>query len=439
MSSAKLMKVHEEIADGRILRWGDIATLEYGRALRTHGEGHGRVRVFGTNGPIGWASEALVTRSTVIVGRKGAYRGVHYSAEPCFVIDTAFYVKPKVEFDMRWAYYQLLTQNINELDSGSAIPSTTRESFYGLPVFFPSLAEQRRIARILGSLDDKIELNRRMCATLEEMARAIFRSWFVDFDPVRAKVAAIAEGRDPERAAMAVISGKKEEDLDTLPSEALASLRATAAHFPSSFADSEAGEIPEGWSPGSFGEIAVQRRRNASVADIDPEEPHVGLEHFTRASLALFDWGVGRGLESQKFRFERGEVLFGKLRPYFHKVCIAPVSGVCSTDVVVLSPVRPDWTSYMRLVVSEPAMIEHATALSDGTRMPRASWGDLSIFPVVKPPQELAARFDGVVGPMLDTLTLLPHESRTLATLRDTLLPQLMSGEISVEPVEARR
>jgi type I restriction enzyme S subunit len=232
---------------------------------------------------------------------------------------------------------------------------------------------------------------------------------------------------------MVAISGKRDEaDLDTLPPETLAALRATAALFPSGIVESEVGEIPEGWSPGSFGEIAVQRRRNASAADIDPEEPYVGLENFTRASLALFDWGVGRGLESQKFRFERGEVLFGKLRPYFHKVCIAPVSGVCSTDVVVLSPIRPEWTSYMRLVVSEPAMIEHATALSDGTRMPRASWGDLSIFPVVKPPQELAARFDGVVGPMLDTLTLLPHESRTLATLRDTLLPKLLAGEMKV-------
>ena len=146
----------------RELRWGDLATLEYGRALRGHNSRTGPIRVFGTNGPIGWHDEALCLYPSVVVGRKGAYRGVHYSAEPFFVIDTAFYLKPKVELDTRWAYYQLLTQDINGLDSGSAIPSTRREDFYNLQVQVPPLPEQHTIAQILGSFDDKIELNRRL-------------------------------------------------------------------------------------------------------------------------------------------------------------------------------------------------------------------------------------------------------------------------------------
>ena len=170
-------------------RWGDLATLEYGRALRGYGTAQGTFRVFGTNGPIGWHDEALCPHPSVIVGRKGAYRGVHYSAEPFFVIDTAFYLKPKVEMDVRWAYYELLTQDINLMDSGSAIPSTSREEFYGLPISVPPLSEQRAIAHVLGTLDDKIELNRRMNETLETMAQALFKSWFIDFDPVRAKAA----------------------------------------------------------------------------------------------------------------------------------------------------------------------------------------------------------------------------------------------------------
>ena len=121
----------------------------------------------------------------MIVGRKGAYRGVHYSHEPFFAIDTAFYLKPKTEIDAKWAYYQLLTQDINGMDSGSAIPSTSRDDFYALPVTIPPLPEQRAIAHILGTLDDKIELNRRMNQTLEAMAQAIFQDWFVDFGPSR--------------------------------------------------------------------------------------------------------------------------------------------------------------------------------------------------------------------------------------------------------------
>ena len=188
----------------------------------------GSFRVFGTNGPIGWHDEALCPHPSVVVGRKGAYRGIHYSAEPCFVIDTAFYLKPKTELDVRWAYYELLTRDINGMDSGSAIPSTSREEFYSLPVSVPPPPEQRAIAHVLGTLDDKIELNRRMNETLEAMARALFKSWFIDFDPVRAKMA----GRDPG-----------------LPQH-LADL------FPDRLVDSELGPIPEGWEVKRIEDIA---------------------------------------------------------------------------------------------------------------------------------------------------------------------------------------
>ncbi|MFH2001762.1 MAG: restriction endonuclease subunit S, partial [Planctomycetota bacterium] len=167
--------------------WGDLALLEYGKGLRDYQESDGPFRVFGTNGPIGWHDEPLCPFPSVIIGRKGAYRGIHFSPDPFYVIDTAFYLNPKVKFNIKWAYYELLTHDINGMDSGSAIPSTSRDSFYSLPVIVPPEDEQNAIAHILGSLDDKIELNRRMNETLEAMARAIFKSWFVDFDPVRAK------------------------------------------------------------------------------------------------------------------------------------------------------------------------------------------------------------------------------------------------------------
>src|SRR3990172_4433104 len=144
------------------MQWGDLVTLEYGKGLRGYEHGSGKYRVFGTNGPIGWHHEPLYHHPTIVVGRKGAYRGIHYSAQPCFIIDTAFYLKPRTEFDMRWAYYELLTHDINAMDSGSAIPSTSRDAFYRLPVCVPTdITEQRAIAHILGTLDDKIELNRR--------------------------------------------------------------------------------------------------------------------------------------------------------------------------------------------------------------------------------------------------------------------------------------
>ncbi len=224
------------MGDWRNTTWGELATLEYGRALRRYGESAEAFPVYGTNGPIGWHSEALCTHAGVIIGRKGAYRGVHYSPTPFFVIDTAFYLEPKANIDLKWAYYELLTHDINGLDTGSAIPSTTREAFYALKVRVPPIEEQRTIARVLGALDDKIDLNRRMNETLEAIARTIFKSWFVDFEPVRAK----KEGRRLE------VSGR------------------IAALFPDRFEASELGPIPVGWTIKAAGDVA-QRNRHGAV------------------------------------------------------------------------------------------------------------------------------------------------------------------------------
>ena len=114
--------------------WGDLVTLEYGKGLKGEHAGEGAYPVYGTNGRIGNYQAPLCEYPGIIIGRKGAYRGVHYSSTPFFVIDTAFYVKPRVPLKMRWAFYEILRQDINAMDSGSAIPSTSREDFYRLPV-----------------------------------------------------------------------------------------------------------------------------------------------------------------------------------------------------------------------------------------------------------------------------------------------------------------
>ena len=131
-------------------RWGDIATLEYGKSIRDYRDSGGKYRVFGTNGPIGFHDEALCKSAGIVIGRKGAYRGVHYSHEPFFVIDTAFYLKPKTALDLMWAYYELLRFDINSMDSGSAIPSTSRDDFYGIPVIVPPPLIQSAFGKIVG-------------------------------------------------------------------------------------------------------------------------------------------------------------------------------------------------------------------------------------------------------------------------------------------------
>ncbi|MBS1856132.1 MAG: restriction endonuclease subunit S [Acidobacteria bacterium] len=157
----------------RPCKWGDLATLEYGKSLRTYSDNGGSYRVYGTNGPIGWHSEPLCPRPGIIIGRKGAYRGVHFSSAPFFVIDTAFYLNPKLDLDLIWAFYEILALDINGMDSGSAIPSTSRDDFYALPVTLPSSGVVRALGQLIRPLFKKREANDSEAVTLAALRDAL--------------------------------------------------------------------------------------------------------------------------------------------------------------------------------------------------------------------------------------------------------------------------
>ncbi|BDV01380.1 hypothetical protein TDMWS_14650 [Thermodesulfomicrobium sp. WS] len=153
--------------------------------------------------------------------------------------------------------------------------------------------------------------------------------------------------------------------------------------------------------------------------------------------ITLSDWGVGDGLESNKFEFRKGEILFGKLRPYFHKVGVAPVDGVCSTDIVVVAPKTPVWFGFVLGHVSSVEFVEYTNAGSTGTKMPRTSWAEMARYTVALPPQAVARASTETLQPFVTHIIAGVHETRTLAQLRDTLLPKLISGELRIRDAEA--
>ena len=285
----------------------------------------------------------------------------------------------------------------------------TKHDLENIDVALPPLSEQRAIAHVLGTLGDKIELNRRMNEMLEAMARALFKSWFVDFDPVRAKM----EGR-----------WRRGESLPGLPAE----------HydlFPDRLVDSELGEIPEGWEVRALGDVAKQRRSGVRPEEIDAESPYIALEHMPKRCIALAQWGNADGLASGKFKVEQGDILFGKLRPYFHKVGVAPLDGVCSTDIVVVQPKSNLWSGFVLGHTSSAEFVEYTDATSTGTRMPRTNWADMARYKVTLPSIEVSKAFTGLVDPCVNRIVSAIHESHSLAVQRDALLPGLMSGEVS--------
>ena len=327
--------------------------------------------------------------------------------------DTVKLTPRRADTPIDYLYWLLRTQEYRGYCRAHATGTTnlglSREDFLAFQAPAPT-PYQRRIVDTLGTLDDKIELNRRMNKTLEALALALFTSWFVTFDPVRAKMA----GRDPG-----------------LPKH-------IADLFPDRLVESELGEIPESWEVATLDSVAENPQRGIQAQQIPLGTPYVALEHMPKRCIALSEWSTADGVASNKLEFTRGDILFGKLRPYFHKVGVAPLDGVCSTDIVIISPADPDWYGFVVGHVSSSAFVDYTNAGSIGTKMPRTKWSDMARYGIALPNQALANEFTQRIAPWIEHVVAAIHESSTLAALRDTLLSRLVSGEVRVKVTDRR-
>jgi type I restriction enzyme S subunit len=273
----------------------------------------------------------------------------------------------------------------------------------------PPLAEQKAIAAVLGALDDKIELNRRMNATLEAMARALFQSWFVDFDPVRAKL----DGRPPAA-------------LDP----------ATAALFPEHLEDSPLGHIPRGWTAQRLPEaIEVNPRRTLKSGTIAPYLDMKNLPTQGHSAEEVIDREFSSGT-----KFQNGDTLLARITPclengktgYVDFLEVGQV-GWGSTEYIILATKPPLPPQFGYLLARSDALRSHAIQNMTGTsgrqRVPSECF---NMFWLAVPPPEIARRFDELTAPLMAKIKANSTESRTLATLRDTLLPKLLSGELTI-------
>ena len=160
------------------------------------------------------------------------------------------------------------------------------------------------------------------------------------------------------------------------------------------------------------------------------------LEHMPRRSVALSQWEGAGKVKSNKTQFYRGEILFGKLRPYFHKVGVAPLDGICSTDIVVVVPRAQEWRTFAIVCLSSDEFVDYTNRTSTGTKMPRTSWETMAQYKMRLPPERVACAFQRITRPLLDRLGDNIHATVSLAETRDLLLPKLMSGEIRLRDAE---
>lgn len=355
----------------------------------------------------------------IVLARTGASTGASaYVKNPPPAVFASYLVrlKAKPEFAPRFLAYFLRSDDFwtfirGVLGDKSAQPNASASTMTKAPFRAPrDRNEQRAIAHILGTLDDKIELNRRTNETLEAMARALFKSWFVDFDSVRAK----AEGRDPG-----------------LP-------KAIADLFPDRLVGSELGEIPEGWGAGTVADVSTLNPESWSKETRPSLINYVDLSNTKWGRIESIPTYAQEDAPSRAQRILRpGDTVVGTVRPGNGSYALVSDEGMTgSTGFAVLRPMNRTCTEFVYLAATGEKNIEALSHLADGGAYPAVRPEVVAATPIVRPRGEVLAEFSRVARPLLRKVAGNDGQSTTLAALRDTLLPQLISGELRVKDAE---
>lgn len=267
---------------------------------------------------------------------------------------------------------------------GATVNRIPIATFPEFPLRLPSLPAQKRIAGVLSAYDKLIENNRRQIKLLEEAAQRLYKEWFVDL-------------RFPGHETTPIHNG-----------------------------------IPEGWKRTTVGKICELIRDSSRPDDRNESTMYIGLEHMPKNSICLNMYGDVSSVTGSKLNFRKNDILFGKIRPYFHKVGFAQCNGVTSTDTLVMRA-KPNCFGLLLEIVSSDAYVAYATATSKtGTKMPRADWNAMSAYELLEPSARVLAQFDGFVKQITDEIMNLSDQIVAAREARDRLLPKLMSGEIEV-------
>lgn len=296
-------------------------------------------------------------------------------------------VIPNAQTDPQFLYY-LLCQNVavvKGLGGGAATPIVSKSKFEKIGFLVPSFEIQKAIAATISPYDDLIENNRRRIALLEESARLLYREWFVRL-------------RFPGYEHTPIVNG-----------------------------------VPLGWERKTLGDLCSDVRDMVLPEALEQDTPYIGLEHIPRRSISLNEWGAVEQVTSSKIRFHAGEIIFGKIRPYFHKVGVAFVNGVASSDAIVIRPADDKLHGLVLMTMSSDEFIAvTAQQMKEGSKMPRADWKQMKAYSVPLPPPGLLSSFSDVIQLIVEQLKSISFANQKLRTARDLLLPRLMSGELAV-------
>ncbi len=375
--------------------WGDYLTFEYGKPVADKDSVDGEVPVYGTNGQIGTSHlPALCKIPSFIIGRKGAYRGVHYSPVPFSVIDTAFYALPITDkVDLKWAYYKFLTYDISRMDSGSAIPSTDRYELYKIPVNLPDMAVQKRVVSILDSIDDKIKNNSRLNNNLEQQALALFRQYFMNFAPY-------------------------------------------------------GGVAPSDWTKVSLDDVCTRITDGSHYSPADSPESLYPMYSVKDMETYGFNPSSCKHISEEDFRkMQKGDCI-----PRLNDILVAKDGSylkeifICSEekDEAILSSIaifRPDPSIIMPEILlyllKQPSVRKDVgDNYVSGSALPRIVLKDFKKYRFMLPPMDEQLKIGSILHAIRVQTKVNIDENQNLSSTRDALLPRLMSGELDISNLD---
>lgn len=404
---------------------GDVVELKRGYDLPQQNRRVGSVPIVSSSGVTDYHEKAMVRAPGVVTGRYGTLGEVFYIEEDFWPLNTTLYVRDFKGNDPRFVSYFLRGLDFLAYSDKAAVPGLNRNHLHEARAFVPSdPSEQRAIAHILGTLDDKIELNRRTNVTLEAMARALFKSWFVDFDPKRRDIAGVAE------------SAHIGSDL-----------------FPRSTERSEYGTIPSGWDikqlADVLSELETGGRPRGGVGMYVDGAPSIGAESVV--GIGIFDYSKTKYVPHEFFNaMSKGHVknrdvlLYkdggrpGEFEPHVTLVGERFPFESCAINEHVYRVRAHDslGQNFLFFWLSSESAMEEMRVKGTGVAIPGLNSTQVKSLAVLVPPTEVAKAFDRLVEPMVRRILIGAHESRCLAQLRDSLLPKLISGELRVPHAE---
>ncbi|ARM83103.1 restriction endonuclease subunit S [Marinobacter salarius] len=420
-----------------LIQASKLVTLRYGKALKASERESGSVAVYGTNGQCGWHNEALQEGPGIILGRKGqGPLGVEWCETPFWVIDTAYYVDiNSSNLDQRYFFYLVKYIGLNHLKDGTSNPSLSRSTFDKLLLPVPPKDEQKEIARLIRLFDEKVGINAQINTTLESMAQALFKSWFVDFDPVIDNALAagnpIPEALQARADARAALGDRRKPLPDQIRQQ-----------FPDRFVlTEEMGWVPEGWKVTPLSE-AIEINPKVTI------KKGQKAKHVDMKALPTSGYCVGEISEKEYAggaKFERGDVLLARITPCLENGKTGVVNflsdgepGFGSTEFIVMRPKNAIGTSFVAALARQEAFRQHCISNmvgSSGRQRVQNSCFDTYFICTPKVPDILDLYRDNCEAWFVK-MTTLANESRSLGLLRDTLLPKLLSGELRIPEAE---